>query len=72
MSEDRSKKRPVSGDPSCSFDDGQMAIGHVFDRPGGCAATLQDRIPLGSFKDWKEARAAILEAWRALKQEAQS
>lgn len=56
------KKRPLTGEPSCSVTDGRETIGLIFDRGQGCIATLSDRVPLGRCKDWKEARQTIHEA----------
>jgi hypothetical protein len=58
------KPVPLSRDPSGWITDGQETVGLLFDGPGGTVATLSDRLPLGIFKDRKEARSAIHEARR--------
>ena len=58
------QKRRISGDPSCYVADGPTNIGFIFDRGPGRIATLNDRLPLGRFKDWREASRAIGEARR--------
>ncbi len=63
-------KRPLmTGEPSCSINDGRETIGLIFDRGKGCIATLPDRVPLGRCKDWKEARQTIYEARRSPERE---
>lgn len=58
------QKRRVDGDPSCYVADGRLTIGFIFDRGTGCIATLNDRRPLGEFRNWREASRAIGEACR--------
>lgn len=53
---------PINRDPSGFVYDGQRLVGFLFDTSAGTVATLPDRIPLGTFADWKAARTAIREA----------
>jgi hypothetical protein len=61
MTEPR-KAIPLSREPSGAIYDGRMLLGFVFDAANGTIATLPDRMPIGVFKDWREARTAIHEA----------
>jgi hypothetical protein len=56
------KPIPLSREPSGAIYDGRLLLGFVFDAANGTIATLPDRKPIGVFKDWREARAAIHEA----------
>ena len=56
------KPIPLSREPSGYITDGRLTIGLIFDSAAGTVATLNDRMPIGTFKDWREARHAIHEA----------
>lgn len=55
------KPIPASREPSGTVYDGRHLLGLIFDSADGTVATLPDRVPLGTFKDWGEARSAIHE-----------
>lgn len=52
----------INRDPAGYIYDGRELVGFLFDTAAGTVATLPDRLPLGTFSDWKAARAAIREA----------
>lgn len=55
-------RAPINRDPSGYVYDGRRLVGFLFDTAAGTVAALGDRRPLGTFSDWKAARAAIREA----------
>jgi len=56
------KPIPLSREPSGYITDGRLTVGLIFDTADGVVATLNDRMPIGTFKDWKDARRAIHDA----------
>ena len=60
----------INREPSGYICDGRELVGYLFDTSAGTVATLADRVPFGTFPDWKAARAAISEARAAHASEA--
>jgi hypothetical protein len=56
------KPIPLHQDPSSWITNERETVGLLFDACDGIVATLADRRPVGTFKDWKEARSGIHEA----------